>query len=273
MSTRTGRVLSLSDKIGRAAAQPDRQSAGLREVEMVDEAFVDAFKRHFEGFDVVEQEGKVRAAVTLRNSLRRGAEKQLDAVVEMGRALLHAQSCFSADEWRHLLEGGEQIIGVPKTRASMYRAIADNIDNGRIPRDVCPESYSSVYILTCLEDWQLNAGVEQGVIHRTATRRQLQQFRQLPAPVVLGAGEGGLPTPNASNSQDLAALRREERRLRAREQRLVSELESIRRRFAEIQEAHNPVQRRKDVASGRIDGCSAEGSPPTSHKEREPGSR
>lgn len=249
MSTRSGRILSLEDKIGRAVAQPDRQSTGLREVEVVEEEFVDAFRRHFEGFDVVENEEKVRAAVILRNSLRRGAEKQLDAVVEMGRALLRAQRCFTADEWRHLLEGGEQIIGIPKTRASMYRAISDNIDNGRIPREICPESYSSVYILTCLEDWQLKAGVERGVIHRTATRQQLQQFRRLPAPVVLGAGEGGLPTSNLSNSQSLAVLRREERRLKAREQKLVPELERIRHRLAEIQEALNPAQGRKKVAS------------------------
>jgi hypothetical protein len=237
MTTRQSRVVSLQGKLQSAAQVTDRQSSAVRDIEVVDDAFVQSFQTHFQGYDLNQE--KVRAASILRNSLRRGSERQIEAILEMGRALIRAQGSFSQLEWTHLLEGGERILGIPKTRATMYRAIAENIDNGRLPRDVCPESYSSVYLLACLPDWQLKLGIQSGVIRPDVTRAELQSFRRLPPPATIEETNA----PSQTNSSTILSLRHEESRLKLREARLLEEIEQVRTRLAEV---------RSRLADGRL---------------------
>lgn len=233
MSARQSRIVSLGDKLGAALDAPDRQSAGIRDIEVVDPEFVEAFQAHFRGFDVVDDPEKVRAAAILRNSLRRGTEKQLDVIVEMGRALLRAQKAFSRPEWNRLMAGGEKIIGIPKARAAMYRAVADAVDGGRIPKSLCPSSYSTTYQLTLLSDLQLRHGIEKGVVRPDVTRQEVEEFRRQTA--YFAGGEGDQNT--VPNSEALSTLLREQQALEAKQGRLQAELEKVRRRLSEIRKS------------------------------------
>ncbi len=238
MSARQNRVLSLQDKLGTAMTVPDRQAHGLRDLEVADEAFVRVFEEHFQGTGVLEDQEKVRAATILRNSIKRGAERQLDAIVEMGRALLRAEAAFSKQEWNHLLEGGQRLLGIPKNTASMYRAVARDIDAGRLPRALCPESFSTAYILTTYEDWQLKAARERGLIRPNVTRKEVEQFKRLPPEEVpplpaaqIAHSEGGPASPN------FGKLHNEERQLAKRERRLLDELGQVQQRLETVREA------------------------------------
>src|SRR3954470_7534191 len=108
MATRQSKLLRLQEGMGALATLSDQQATAFVAHEVADEAFVRAFEAHFEGMDVLNDENKVQAAVRLRNSIKRGIERQLDAVIEMGRALLDAERAFTRQEWDHLLDGGQQ---------------------------------------------------------------------------------------------------------------------------------------------------------------------
>jgi hypothetical protein len=238
VSARAGRVISLGEKINDALAVPDEQALGLRNLEVADENFVRAFEEHFAGTDVLQNREKVRAATILRNSIKRGHEKQLDAIIEMGRALIRAERVFTRQEWDHLLAGGQRLIGLPKNTASMYRAIARDIDAGRLPRDHCPESFSTAYILTTYEDWRLDAAKERGLLRPTVTRKEIEHFKRLPPAEIQAEGKGGRAGNGSGWQEEKEAtkLEAEERDLCARERRLLDALAAVQGRLAAIRQ-------------------------------------
>jgi hypothetical protein len=216
--------------MGALAALSDQQAKAFVAYEVADEVFVHAFEAHFAGMDVLSDQDKVRAAVRLRNSIKRGIERQLDAVIEMGRALLDAERAFTRQEWEHLLEGGQQLLGLPKHTASMYRAIARDVDARRIPRELCPESFSTVYRLTTFTDPQLEHAMEIGLLRPTVTRKEVEEFKRL-------ASEENLhlkTLPSRAGAGELADLRAEVRRLRKQEQRLREALERVQGRLVVV---------------------------------------
>jgi hypothetical protein len=232
------RILRLEDKISAAVSVPDRQADRLRDLEVADDAFVQAFNEHFKGTGVLEDREKIRAATILRNSIRRGAEKQLDAVVEMGRALLRAEQAFTRQEWSLLLEGGSRLIGLPKSTAAMYRAIARDIDGGRLPRTMLPESFSTAYVLTTYEDWRLKAAQVCGILRSTVTRKEVEEFKRLPADQIPGMEpQGRGQSVKISRSQEeLHRLQEDERRLVRREARLLDELGKLQQQLSVLRE-------------------------------------
>ncbi len=224
----------MGDKLNGALAAPDEQALGLRNLEVADENFVRAFEEHFAGTEVLQNREKVRAATILRNSIKRGHEKQLDAILEMGRSLIRAERAFTRKEWDHLLAGGQRLIGLPKNTASMYRAIARDIDAGRLPRALCPESFSTAYVLTTYEDWRLDAAKERGLLRPTVTRKEIEQFKRLPPAEVQAEGEGARVGNAGSGETEAAKLEAEERELSARERRLLDALEVVQGRLETI---------------------------------------
>jgi hypothetical protein len=223
MATRQSKLLRLQEGMGALATLSDQQATAFVAHEVADEAFVRAFEAHFEGMDVLNDEDKVQAAVRLRNSIKRGIERQLDAVIEMGRALLDAERAFTRQEWEHLLDGGQQLLGLPKYTASMYRAIARDIDGRRIPRELCPESFSTVYRLTTFSDPQLERARDVGLLRPTVTRR------------LTAEAKGHAEAPAVADAGGVAALRTEARQLRKQERRLQDALERVRGRMETIQ--------------------------------------
>lgn len=230
MATRQSKLLRFQEGMGALTALSDQQANAFVAHEVADEAFVRAFEAHFEGMDILNDGDKVQAAVRLRNSIKRGIERQLDAVIEMGRALLDAERVFTQQEWEHLLEGGQQLLGLPKYTASMYRAIARDIDGRRIPRELCPESFSTVYRLTTFSDPQLERAREFGLLRPTVTRKEVEAFKRLTA-----EGKEHAEAPSMADAGQLVELRTEARQLRKQERRLQDALERVRLRMETVQ--------------------------------------
>jgi hypothetical protein len=231
MASRQSKLLRLEQSIGALTTLSDQQAAAFVAHEVADEAFVRAFEHHFAGMDVLTDREKVLAAVRLRNSIKRGTERQLDAIIEMGRALLDAEKVFTRREWEHLLEGGQQLLGLPKHTASMYRAIARDVDGRRIPRELCPESFSTVYRLTTFTDPQLEQAKEVGLLRPSVTRKEVEEFKRL------SAEPKGTLKPALVNMDlgEMAQLRAEARQLRKQERRLQDALSRVQERLTTIQ--------------------------------------
>jgi hypothetical protein len=231
MASRQSKLLRLEQSIGALTTLSDQQAAAFVAHEVADEAFVRAFEHHFAGMDVLTDQEKVLAAVRLRNSIKRGTERQLDAIIEMGRALLDAEKVFTRREWEHLLEGGQRLLGLPKHTASMYRAIARDVDGRRIPRELCPESFSTVYRLTTFTDPQLEQAKEVGLLRPSVTRKEVEEFKRL------SAEPKGMLKPALVNMDlgEMAQLRAEARQLRKQERRLQDALSRVQERLTTIQ--------------------------------------
>jgi len=237
VSNRRAKLVRFEDGLDAVTALPDRQSQAFLDHEVADAAFVEAFEAHFAGTGVLEDRARVQAATRLRNSIRRGVERQLDAIIEMGRALLEAERVFTRKEWMHLLEGGQKLLGLPKHTASMYRAIARDIDDQRIPRELCPDSFSTVYVFTTYKDWQLQAAKKAGLLRPTVTRKEVEEFKRIPADRVLlnaAAAEQQLPSQPAAN---LGALRDQERYYAKKERLLLNDLAKVQGHLEAIRDA------------------------------------
>ena len=234
-TVRQSRVVSLEGKLGAALTAPDRQAHGMRDLEVADDAFADAFRAHFAGSAVLADREKVRAATILRNSLKRGAERQLDAIIEMGRALMRAELVFTRQEWNHLLDGGSKLLGLPKNTASMYRAVARDIDAGRLPRAMCPESFSTAYVLTTYDEDRLEAAKDRGLLRPTVTRREVEEFKRLPIEQIRVGGASAGSGVNQATA-DFVRLRGEEQQLARRERRLLDELSRVQGRLVIVRE-------------------------------------
>jgi hypothetical protein len=240
MASRQSRLIRLQEGIGAISSMSDQQATAFVAHEVADEAFVRAFEAHFAGMDVLHDRAKILAATRLRNSIKRGIERQLDAVIEMGRALLDAEKAFTKAEWDRLLEGGQQLLGLPKHTASMYRAIARDIDAQRIPRELCPESFSTVYRLTTFTDPQIAQAKEVGLLRPSVTRKEVEEFKRLTVRPYLAdkREEAGGTSRSASEMAELRAearqLRKQEGRLQAAINRVQSRLKTIRQRLLEL---------------------------------------
>lgn len=222
MNTKTtGRILSIGQKLGSALTEPDRQADGLRNLSVAPQAFADEFNRVFAGTGVAQDQEKVRAATILYNTLRNGAAKQIELYVQMGKALLAAERKFTADEWKLLIEHTEPLFQVPRNRAVMWRQIALAVEEGRLPVDRLPDSYSVAYVFTHYEPWRIKKAVEANVLRPSVTRREAENFRRLTMP------DGGRDAASDGPSEELARLRKQERRLEEK-------LGAVRERIAQL---------------------------------------
>ncbi|MCQ4160786.1 hypothetical protein NON00_12700 [Roseomonas sp. GC11] len=218
-SRSSGRILSIGQKLGAALAEPDRQADGLRNLSVAPQEFADTFNRIFAGTAVVQDQEKVRAATVLYNTLRTGAARQIELYVQMGKALLAAERKFAPEEWKLLIDRSDDLFKVPKNRAVMWRQVALAVEEGRLPLELLPDSYSVAYVFTHYEPQRIQKAIEAGILRPSVTRKEAEQFRRVPL--------SDAPAPPHPSLPEL-------QRLLAQEQRLEEKLATIRARIAAL---------------------------------------
>jgi hypothetical protein len=212
--------VQLGRKFEAITTKPDRQSSALGDMEVADEEFVEAFQNHFAGTEVLSDQRKVRAATVLYNTMRKLQGRNFDLIIDMGRALIRAEQVFSPAEWKKMIEGGRRILGVVPGTASMCRQIARGIDNGILPRDLCPEALTTAYVFTTYESERLQLAIEQKVLRPDVTRREAVEFKNRDLREIATAKPSQLislvkrePAQDADTTALLHNLHRRERRL------------------------------------------------------------
>ncbi|WP_282803142.1 hypothetical protein [Bombella apis] len=178
MSRLTPPDTSRAQRIGQIARTADRQSSSLANSAVVDEAFIRAFNEQFAGLPILDDQEKIRVVSQLANTIRHERKRQLETVIEIGRAFCRTEDSFTREEWHRLLAATQALFGMSKNTACMYRAVARAVDAGRIPRDLCPPSFSTAYTLTTYTDSQLDLAREQGLVRPDVTRRELVVFKK-----------------------------------------------------------------------------------------------
>ncbi|MCL1512569.1 hypothetical protein DTI93_09260 [Parasaccharibacter sp. TMW 2.1884] len=178
MSRLTPPDTSRAQRIGQIARTADRQSSSLANSAVVDEAFIRVFNEQFAGLPILDDQEKIRVVSQLANTIRHERKRQLETVIEIGRAFCRTEDSFTREEWHRLLAATQALFGMSKNTACMYRAVARAVDAGRIPRDLCPPSFSTAYTLTTYTDSQLDLAREQGLVRPDVTRRELVVFKK-----------------------------------------------------------------------------------------------
>lgn len=239
MSSSTVRRLtaSLTKSLGGDRVE-DSQAQSFQSLETVPESFVAAFEKQFSGLDLSRDQQ--RAAAILFNKLRRGQMKGIEAILDMGRALNEAAQKFTSREFELLLKAGKAVMPIPEARASMYRRIAHDVDNGRLPRDLCPEAYSVAYSICTMSDTQIRVALDQGLVHPGVSRVAILKFKSS----FLDKAEGHVFDVN------LADLEREKVKLRREKQRLESELTACVEKIARVEQK---IQRMTDTMLVAVD--------------------
>lgn len=170
--------LSRTQKIGAAAAAPDRQSRSLADSAVTDEKFVTLFNEKFSGMEVLQNQEKIRSVSLLANTIRHEKKKQIDSVIAIGRAFCQTEGVFSREEWGLLMQYTQELFGMTKHTASMYRNVARAIDEGLLPKEICPPSFSTAYVLTTYNDRQLELAKKEGLITPELTRKEAVAFKK-----------------------------------------------------------------------------------------------
>lgn len=129
-----------------------------------------------------------------------------DRFVLIGRRLNEAKRRLAHGEWKILVE---RELPFSQGIAFQLRAVAEAIDQGRIPVDRIPASYSIAYQISTLNDDELKRAVGEGILRPDVSREEVVAFkrrvRRTPS-----------PPPVAEKPDPLAALRLERDRLVAR---------------------------------------------------------
>lgn len=170
--------LSRSQKIGSAATAPDRQSQSLAASAVTDEKFVTIFQEKFSGTEVLNNQEKVRQVSLLANTIRHEKTKQIESAIAIGRAFCQTEGVFSRDEWTVLMKHTQELFGMTKHTASMYKKVAEAIDSGLIQKEICPPSFSTAYVLTTYNPRQLELAKKEGLINPELTRAEAVAFKK-----------------------------------------------------------------------------------------------
>lgn len=215
--------MSRANKIGNAIKKPDRQSRSLANSAVTDERFVVLFQEKFSGMDTLDDQAKIQAVSTLANVLKHEKKRQLDTVIEIGRAFCQTEDIFSRAEWGHLMSYTQELFGMSKHTACMYRNVARDLDSGRIPKELCPPSFSTAYQLTTYTDTQLTLALEQGIITPEISRREAVAFKQKH---LRAKKKNGTKATQKNSRKRLLSLKKER-------ERLYKKLEKIEAQIAE----------------------------------------
>lgn len=170
--------LSRTQKIGAAAIAPDRQSQSLASSAVTDENFVATFQEKFSGMELLENQEKIRSVSLLANTIRHEKTKQIESAIAIGRAFCQTEGIFSREEWALLMQYTQELFGMTKHTASMYRNVAKAIDGGIIPKEICPPSFSTAYVLTTYNNRQLELAKKEGLITPELTRKEAVAFKK-----------------------------------------------------------------------------------------------
>lgn len=159
---------------------PDlRQQQASRDVPVVvDEDTIAAIGDVFRGTDFMSNPEKVKLLLSIRSEVRAEWASARDSFLAIGKALLLLQSRLTKVELRRLKEGSERLFPFGDAVASQLRKVAAAVSDGRIPLDDCPGSYATAYLLTTLDDRELEQARAARVIRVDVTRAEVAEFRR-----------------------------------------------------------------------------------------------
>ncbi len=198
----------------------DRRSQDLRQFAIEDAVSIDALRDVFAGTDLVDDKEKVRFVLELRGEVRRHWGAARDSFLAIGRALVAAESRLSKLEYERLRVGMDRLFPFGDAVASQLRKVARAVDDKRIPEDSCPGSYATAYQIAVLKPNELQMAMDRGLVREDVTRKEIVSFRN------------ELKRNSARANWNPTETERD--RLRAREQVLMEELESVRRRLKAV---------------------------------------
>lgn len=132
-----------------------------------------------------------------------------DKFLSIGRYLILAKATLPHGEYQPMIDN--DLPFSPVTARQIVTATSA-IDNGLLPPDRIPPSYSTVYLLTTLSDEERAAADRAGLIRPDVRRKEIRSFKQ---------------TLSASRVGEFDRLRAERDRLRAEHRRIQSRLAEI----------------------------------------------
>jgi hypothetical protein len=200
----------------------DQRSEDLRQFAIEDPVSLETLREVFAGTDLLESQEKVQFVLELRGEVRRHWGAARDSFLAIGRALVAAEARLSKVEYERLRAGMDRLFPFGDAVASQLRRVAKAVDEKRIPEDSCPGSYATAYQIAVLKPNELEIAVQRGLVREDVTRKEILSFRQ----------ELKRMSPRAKWNP----VRTERDRLLAREQTLMADLDSVRRRLKEIEE-------------------------------------
>jgi hypothetical protein len=185
----------------------------------------------FAGTDLLQDQEKVRLLVGIRSEVRKHWSDARDAFLSIGRALVVLDDKLTAAEKKKLKVGMETLFPFSASVASKLRRIAREVDVGRIPRNQCPGSYATAYLVAILNEDEMLAAREQGLVRLDVTRKEIEDFRGSMRKVFAKEIED---EKTLKNTVALVDYRREEKELSNKIRGLLLEALQARRRRAEI---------------------------------------
>jgi hypothetical protein len=203
---------------------PDPRAREVAALVTVDEGVLNAIREVFTGTGLADDPTKVRALLQARSSVAEAWRDARNSYIECGRALLAVDRQLTATEQDALKRGFARLFPFSETIASQFRQIARAVDEGRLPLDVCPGSYSTAYQLALLTPGQMELARSRGLLRANVSRHAVLAFRR--------EVRGVTGTPR--QEIDFSRLRGEARRLEAERRRQLEALLATRRRLREI---------------------------------------
>jgi hypothetical protein len=221
LSTRAARSLVTDDEALIADARP----RDLDRLVTVSGEVLDAIRDVFAGAGLAEDQEAIAAVLEARREVDTAWGRAARAFIEVGRTLNRLDGRLpAATAQKALRDGCERIFPFGETVASQLRAVARAVDQGILPEQECPASYSAAYQLTLLDKEELQEAHRRGLVSPGATRAALVAFRR----------EQAL-RPNQPFRIDMIALAAERRRIDTRLERLWKEIHGLKSRRAEIE--------------------------------------
>lgn len=205
---------------------PDKRQTEMAPLVHVDETLLATLQDVFAGTELMSDQRKVRAVITLRGQVDVAWQQTRDAFLEIGRALNEVDAVLDEVEQESLKRGFRRLFPFSETVASQFRVIARAVDAGHITKEALPGSYGTAYQMALLNSEQRKIAEKEGLIRPTVSRNALIEFRKLHDGVVSRTARG--PDP--------AKMRAELGRLERSEVKLARALDSVRTRIHEIQE-------------------------------------
>ncbi len=198
----------------------DQRSDELRQFAIEDPVSLETLQDVFAGTGLVDNPEKVRYVLELRGEVRRHWSAARDSFLAIGRALVAAETHLSKIEYERLRAGMDRLFPFGDAVASQLRRVAKAVDDKRIPEESCPGSYATAYQIAVLKPNELEIAVQRGLVRQDVTRKEILSFRQ----------ELKRSSPRAKWNP----VKTERDRLQSREETLIAELETVRRRLKEI---------------------------------------
>jgi hypothetical protein len=211
------------------ATMPDPRAREIGKLITVDGEVLDAIHDVFAGTSLMEDQAKVRAILQARGQVAEAWRDARNAYLEIGRALNAVDQHLDQAERDAMKRGFGRLFPFSETVASQFRRIARAVDEGRLPLDVCPASYTTAYQLALLTPGQMQMARERGLLRANVSRHAIMAFRREVKAV------GGMPpTAAPRRAIDLGKLEIEARRLETERRGKLDELLALRRRLREV---------------------------------------